>query len=129
MLKKFKYFEERKAITNVVSVIISVIIYSLLIQYLILIVTNIPQKKFDKTKWINNPTERYKMVNNLVESDYLIGKNKDTIISIFGKPIKQNHQTNTMSYEFIGQTWADFKIIKLELYIKNDTVSKTEIIE
>ncbi|WP_298900716.1 hypothetical protein [uncultured Psychroserpens sp.] len=44
------------------------------------------EERFDQSKWITNPTQRYKMANDIVESKLLIGKTKDEVISLLGEP-------------------------------------------
>lgn len=128
-IKKVNYFKERKIGANIVSVLLSLFLYSILSILLILYITKIPQRKFDKSIWKNNVSERYKMIDDLVQSNYLIGKEKDTIENIFGKPLKIDSEKKIIEYELISRTWADFRIIKLKLYIENDLVAKFEYSE
>jgi hypothetical protein len=41
---------------------------------------------FDKELWRNNPTERYKMVDDLIESQMLISKTKNEVRILLGEP-------------------------------------------
>ena len=62
------------------------------------------------------------MIDDLINSNYLIGKNKSKIEDIFGKPKKIIKTQDIWNYQLVGRTWADFKIINLKLYFKNDTI-------
>tara|TARA_B110000967_G_scaffold121007_1_gene123648 strand:+ start:3989 stop:4456 length:468 start_codon:yes stop_codon:yes gene_type:complete len=129
LIKKTKYFKERKKATNIVSVLLSFTLYFILSISLMLYITKIPQRKFDKSIWINKISERHKMIDDLIQSDYLIGKEKDSLEIIFGKPLKSDAENKIIEYELIGRTWADFRIVKLKLFLKNDLVSRFEYSE
>ncbi|WP_369998421.1 hypothetical protein [Winogradskyella sp.] len=42
------------------------------------------EERFDKEQWRSNPQQRYKMADDLIESQLLIGKTKEEVISILG---------------------------------------------
>jgi hypothetical protein len=128
-IRKVKYFKERKTATNLTSALLSLSLYSMLSIFLTLYLTRVPQRKFDKTTWINNVNDRYKMIDDLVQSDYLIGKDKDFLKNLFGKPLRIDTENKVIEYELIGRKWSDFRIIKLKLYIKNDIVHRFEYSE
>lgn len=44
--------------------------------------------EFDKDYWKNNPSERYKMVDNLIKSNLLIGKSKKEVIFLLTNDCK-----------------------------------------
>ena len=69
------------------------------------------------------------MIDDLVQSDYLIGKDKDFLKNLFGKPLRIDTENKVIEYELIGRKWSDFRIIKLKLYIKNDIVHRFEYSE
>lgn len=46
-------------------------------------------KNFDSTNWKNLPQERYKMLDDILENKYLMGKTKQDVISILGTPDKK----------------------------------------
>jgi hypothetical protein len=83
-----------------------------------------PQDNFDKTVWINNISERHKMIDDLLKSNYLIGKNFGEIREVFGEPKELDSDKNIIIYELIGQTALDFKITTLKLHIKDSIVQK-----
>ena len=64
----------------------------------------IPKEKFYKIVWKESVSETHKMIDDLLQSDYLIGKEKETIESIFGKPLKIDTEYNTIKYELIGSS-------------------------
>ena len=42
------------------------------------------EERFDQEQWRSNPQQRYKMADDLIESQLLIGKTKAEVISILG---------------------------------------------
>ncbi|WP_213520789.1 hypothetical protein [Nonlabens sp.] len=128
-IKKVSYFKERKIGANIVSAILSIFLYLILSVSLLFHITKIPQRKFDKSIWKNNVSERYKMIDDLVQSNYLIGKEKDTVESVFGKPLKIDSEKEIIEYELIGRSWGDFRIIKLRLHMEDNLVKKIEYSE
>lgn len=48
------------------------------------------EERFDEKTWNANPSVRYKMLDDIIDSDLLIGKHKDTIIDVLGSPYKIN---------------------------------------
>lgn len=50
----------------------------------------IRSQKFHKKEWILNPDSRYKMINDLMDNDLLIGKTKNEVIKILGKDFSEN---------------------------------------
>ena len=48
------------------------------------------EERFDENAWSSNPTVRYKMADDIIDSDMLIGKHKDAVIDLFGTPYKTN---------------------------------------
>lgn len=126
---KIKYFKEKKLLKNISAIISSIILYFLISTLFFSIITRTSKISFDKVVWKNDINERYKMVDDLIQSDYFIGKNRDSLEYIFGKPLKDNIENKIIEYELIGRTWSDFRIIKLKLYLQNDIVSKFEFTE
>ncbi len=44
------------------------------------------EERFDKERWRSQPSMRYKMADDIIESQLLIGKPKDEVIVILGQP-------------------------------------------
>lgn len=44
------------------------------------------EERFEADSWKNQPALRYKMVDDIVEQKLLLGKNKDEVIVLLGKP-------------------------------------------
>ena len=67
------------------------------------------------------------MINDLLASDYLIGKTENKIKEVFGEPKKiLGSDNNILVYDLIDRSWSEFKIIELKLYFKNNTLIKYE---
>jgi len=62
------------------------------------------EKRFDEAQWKSNRTQRYKMVDNLIESQILIGKTKDEVILLLGQPnYSANTQKDVLAYRLGDQ--------------------------
>ena len=48
------------------------------------------EERFDQDDWESNTEKRYQMADDIIDSDMLIGKNKDDIIELLGSPYKSN---------------------------------------
>ncbi|WP_353779180.1 hypothetical protein [Winogradskyella sp. 3972H.M.0a.05] len=66
------------------------------------------EKRFDTEDWKRLPTERYKMVDNLIEQQLLIGKTKEEAIKLLGKPNATISSASVFLYE-IGTVPSFFK--------------------
>ena len=44
------------------------------------------EERFDKHKWRSEPTRRYQMVDDMIESQLLMDKSKTEVIQLLGKP-------------------------------------------
>jgi hypothetical protein len=58
----------------------------------------IRSEKFDSSKWIRKKSDRYRMVNDLVENTILIGKTKDEIIKLLGNTTEDGPCNNCLGY-------------------------------
>lgn len=87
------------------------------------------KKKFNSEDWINNPSERYKMSEDLINSGLLKGKKKADIIRLLSKDTKEFDSISNewMYYTKIGKGYPDAKIEILDLEFKNDTVHSVSI--
>ena len=56
------------------------------------------EERFNETQWKTNPMQRHKMVDDLIESQLLIEKTKNEVITILGEP---NLSSNTDKDLFI----------------------------
>lgn len=126
ILNQLKYFKKRKIIKNILSALSAILIYFLFSVLFFNSLTKIPEEKFDETVWKENVSERHKMIDDLLESEYLIGKSKSKINDVFGKPKRVLEKGQIFEYELVGKSWADFKVINLKLYFKNNSVNKFE---
>ena len=66
------------------------------------------------------------MIDDLIHSDYLIGKTKEEIESVFGLPKKNDNQNDIIKYELIGRTWGDFQIVNLKIFFEDNIVTSFE---
>lgn len=105
------------------------LIYFLLSNLFFSYLVKTPEIKFNETGWNENTNNRYKMIDDLVDSKYLIGKEKGEIKSIFGEPNEVNIHDDFWVYKLVGQTWADFNTIELMLYFEENVIKEVIVIK
>lgn len=45
------------------------------------------EEQFDESEWHSSPSQRYKMADEIIDSELFIGKSKDEIIEVLGEPV------------------------------------------
>ena len=101
-----KTIDRRKWLTFTISVVATPVIYFYVVYPMINIFTNFHhQKHFKSESWIEEPSLRYEMIDELVNENLLIGKTKTEVLEILGKAewlswdYKQNkHNINAWNY-------------------------------
>ncbi|WJJ95888.1 hypothetical protein [Algibacter luteus] len=79
--------DKRKWLTFLVSLILSPIVYFYMFYPMLNIFSSYHhQKYFDAEAWEEKPALRYEMANQMLKDSLLIGKNKDDIETLLGKP-------------------------------------------
>jgi hypothetical protein len=66
----------------------------------------VPQRKFDQSQWLQRPDERLHMKDDVVERNFLKGRNKQDVLAILGKPT-WGDTTNVWTYD-MGSSGAGF---------------------
>jgi len=84
----------------------------------------IRSKKFETTTWINNPSSRYKMVNDLKNNDLLIGKTKQEVLDFLGNDYKENcYKKNTICYiAYDPDNYAVLDHFEFVIYFDNNGI-------
>jgi hypothetical protein len=92
----------RKFLALIPSLILSPILYFGLIIIWIFSMSYYPTNDFNKNEWNSNIEERYKMSEDIIESEILIGKTRDEVIELLGNNFSTNNKSR-LSYklEFI----------------------------
>lgn len=125
-LKKFKLGKEknRKFLAIIPAIILSPILFGGIILLWIFSISYYPKTDFNKQEWASNKEERYKMSNDIMESNLLIGKTKDEVISLMGNDFYK-YDDNHIAYD-LGFVPGLFKIDPdvLDIYFKNGKVFK-----
>ena len=101
-----------------------VLLYYLFTFIVFSLILNEAKINYNKKTWLEDKTIRYKMVDNLINSKVLIGKNKSEIIELLGKPNSTNLEENTWNYIIIGHNGLSSLLIKLDLFFSNDDFVK-----
>jgi hypothetical protein len=125
--------DKRKWITIPLSLILTPFLYFYAFYPMINIFSNYHhQKYFNSEVWLDSPSFRYEMYDNLQETDTLVGKSKGTIEDLLGTyewlawdDVKNGYDVNRWNYG-IGILPGAFnsKSEALEIIFANDTVSK-----
>lgn len=82
------------------------------------------EHKFDKEIWFNQPEKRYMLVNDLINSKILLGKNKNQVKLLLTDDCKYCNNTSDawMYYLGEGNNNEDFKWEVLDVEFKSDKV-------
>jgi hypothetical protein len=127
-LKKFRLGNEknRKFLAIIPAIILSPILFGGIILLWIFSISYYPKTDFNKQEWASNKEERYKMSNDIMESNLLIGKTKDEVITLMGNDFYK-YDDNHISYG-LGFVPGLFNIDPdvLDIYFKNGKVFKVE---
>ncbi len=125
IFNRINYFKNKKLFKNLAIVSVTLIVYFLAIKLILNTLISVPKEKFNETTWKSNINERHKMIDDLIESKYIINKYKDKIIKVFGEPKDKIIEENIWVYELVGRSWSDFKITTLKIHFKDSTAYKT----
>lgn len=87
IFKRLKLGSEknRKYLAIIPTIILSPILYVGIIMIWIFSVSYYPKTDFNKQEWKGNKEERYKMSNDIIKSEILIGKTKEDVIELLGE--------------------------------------------
>lgn len=128
LFKKFKIGSEnnRWLISFISILVISPIIYFLGILIWMFSVSYYPNNDFDKEEWISNKEKRFKMSEDLIKSEKLIGKTKQEIVQLLGEDY-YSYNENHIAYD-LGFVPGLFNIDPdiLDIYFENGKVIKVD---
>ena len=118
--------DNRKYIAIIPTIILSPLIYIATIVIWIFSISYYPNTKFDKKEWNINIEQRYKMSDDIIKSQMLIGKTKEDVIELLGNNY-YTYSENHIAYElghvpFLFNIDPDF----LNIYFENGTVVKVD---
>jgi len=126
ILKKFKFGNDknRKFLAIIPTIIIGPILYVGIIMIWIFSISYYPKTDFNKQKWESNKEERYKMSNDIIKNELLIGKTKDEVINLLGNEFYK-YDDNHIAYD-LGFLPGLFNIDPdvLDIYFENGKVIK-----
>ncbi|MEZ7497705.1 hypothetical protein QO200_03035 [Flavobacterium sp. Arc3] len=74
----------RKYLAIIPTVILSPLLYIGIIMIWIFSISYYPKTDFNKQEWNKNKEERYKMSNDIIKGEILIGKTKEEVIELLG---------------------------------------------
>ncbi|OPZ31257.1 MAG: hypothetical protein BWZ00_00612 [Bacteroidetes bacterium ADurb.BinA174] len=124
--KKLKLGNEknRKYLAIIPTIILSPLLYVGIIMIWIFSVSYYPKTDFNKQEWNENKEERYKMSNDIIKSDILIGKTKEEVIELLGEDY-YSYDESHIAYD-LGFVPGLFNIDPdvLDIYFENGKVIK-----
>jgi Na+(H+)/acetate symporter ActP len=128
--KKFIKVKETRKIASWVGVILLMpIIYIICALITVEIIFHIPHEEFNRAKWFESKKSRWKMKNNLIESEILNGKNKAEVVNLLGKS-DVGDTTNIWNYDLgVSGKGLGWCFNHLELTFENEKVIKVKKIE
>lgn len=106
-----------------IKIIAGVLILATVISYFLL---DANEKQFNQSTWNNFPTERYKMSKNVIESNMLIGKTKNDVITLLGDAETSNLQGKEHLIFNLGKppSFFDSNEAKLVVIFENNLTTK-----
>ncbi len=101
-----KTVDKRKWLAALLSLVLTPVVYFYMFYPFVNIISNYHhQKYFNSTTWEEEPSLRYEMIDNIIETDTLIGQNKNTVSSLLGiyewltwDATKKDHNSNKWNY-------------------------------
>ncbi|MEM6641831.1 MAG: hypothetical protein AAF616_02530 [Bacteroidota bacterium] len=114
----------RKFIPWIGTVVLTPIIYISMLFVWIWSIAYYPDMAFNEVEWRNNPSERYELTDDLIESELLIGLTKNEVKELLGD-YDYTYDENHWAYG-IGHVPALFNIDPsvLDVYFENERVIK-----
>lgn len=108
----------RKFLAMIPTVILSPLIYVGLVMIWISSISYYPTSEFDKNEWNSNVEERFKMSEDIIESEILIDKTREEVIQMLGNDFITNNESK-ITYELgyvpgLFNIDPDYLDIKLE---------------
>lgn len=88
------------------------------------------EERFDKERWRSEPSTRYKMVNDIIDNQQIIGKTKDEVIVLLGKPNSSISKEKDLFFYRLGQQPSFFEAKRAQLLIvfKHQEVAEVAIV-
>ena len=104
----------------------AILFLALLISSLLL---KLFEKPFNGEDWRNHPKDRHEMVDNLIQSQLLIGNTKDEVIKKLGEPLQLVNSDKKGFIYSIGEvpSFFNFKNDRLLIFFENDKVVKVSL--
>jgi hypothetical protein len=116
--------KNRKYFAVLPTIILSPLVYVAAIIIWIFSMTYYPSKDFDKVEWKSNIEERYKMSEDIIDSDILIGKSKQEVIELLGTEYWADGESHISYYLGFVPSLANIDPDILDIYFENGKVIK-----
>lgn len=128
ILQKLKLGDanNRKYLAIIPALILSPVLYVGIIMIWVFSVSYYPKTDFSKKEWDENKEERYKMSDDIIKNEVLIGKTKEEVIELLGDEF-YTYNENHMAYD-LGFVPGFFNIDPdvLDIYFEKGKVIKVD---
>ena len=105
------------------TLILTPLLYSALLQLFFAVISGVSKRKFNKESWLNEPSKRYEMVDNLIKKKILIGKDSNQIKEILGTTSSRSDSNNYWLYNMgMGTAFLGFAFHNLEVEFSGSRV-------
>ncbi len=106
-----------------------IIIFFVLAFFISLSLIQLFEKRFDETQWAADPLHRYKMIDNLIESQFIMDKTKQEVLQILGEPTSRSISQEEFFIYDIGDPPSFFDSRKEHLMIifENEKVKEVTL--
>ncbi|WP_426432257.1 hypothetical protein ACPX19_06645 [Winogradskyella sp. HB-48] len=117
---------KRRQLKGIIS---KIVLFFLVAAVLAFALINFLEEPFDAQKWQSEPLQRYEMVDDLIESQILIGKPKHEVFEILGQPDSQSNSSKDAFIYNIGNPPSFFSSQKeyLLIVLENQQVEKVTL--
>lgn len=82
------------------------------------------EERFNQEAWSDNPANRHKLVDDLLDRELLIGKSKTEVIELLGKPIRSGSTEHYIFLYDLGRapSFSQSEPQQLQIIFKDETV-------
>lgn len=130
LFKTLKIKQRRKR--NILSVLATVItIPGLYLGLLATVIMNLPDPgfdkiPFDKERWEDDPTERYRMVDYMIDKDVLTGKTRAQVIDLLGEEFTNYNDDHIAYYIGVIPGFVPDPCV-MDVFLKNGKVKRIAV--
>ena len=111
----------------ITSVIVSPIVFVGIIMIWFLVSTSVEKKEFNKSTWIENPDYRYELVDDLIDSNKLIGLTLEEIRGLLGEADYIHDTVSGYNIGYSNEIFMNLDPDWLEIEFESGKVKNTTV--